>query len=69
MEKILSVLQGNKSYIVLVLLAIVGVLGDQGVITPATNDMVLSILVPLLGVTGAAKINRLIKALPATPAP
>ena len=61
MKKIIEFLQGKKSYIVAVLVALYALLKTFGIIvtTPEQDIAVYTLMTALFGVTIAAKINRL----------
>jgi len=62
MNEILAALEGRKTYIVLILLAIVSALGAEGVLDGATVEKFEGWLLLAGGGTFAAKIQRLVAA-------
>lgn len=62
MNDILKALEGRKTYIVLILLAVVSALGAEGVLDGATVEKFEDWLILAGGGTFAAKIQRFIAA-------
>ena len=63
MTEMVEFLKGKKTNLLLIGYIILGMLGSEGVLNTNTVDSVHNMMIPLMGMSGAAKIDRMVKAL------
>jgi hypothetical protein len=64
MAEVIEFLKGKKTNLLLITWLIVGMLVDESVLQISTGETIENLLIPLLGMSGAAKLDRLTSKLP-----